>query len=244
MKPILTLALFAALAGIGSAATISYSDTTPVVEGGTLDGSNQLQVSKFDTSLGTLTKVEVTITLSMPSFTLDVDNDADTAANVKVTFGTIGGTSFSSSANTLNTSLNQLTGTDFGVASQLSTFDVQATSGDAIGTFENDGGSDNGSFITSSVLVGQIAPREISSAVWGEYQSATPGTISYDLAVDWVTDLNVNSGGGSGLVLWQGSIPAATFSSTVTYTYTAVPEPASALLGGIGFLFLLRRRRR
>jgi uncharacterized protein (TIGR03382 family) len=52
----------------------------------------------------------------------------------------------------------------------------------------------------------------------------------------------VSATGVSGL---QQSFTVSNISGAVvvTYTYTAIPEPSAALLGGLGFLALLRRRR-
>lgn len=242
MKLLINSIIGAALVTSASAATISFSDSTSVTESGTLQNLNTLTLSKFDTSLGTLTKVEVTITLSVPSFTVVVDNDSENAANVTVGFGTLGSVLFYSSANTLDTGFNQLSGSNFSISTQSSTFNVGAQDSDATDSFQNDSGSDNGSFTTTVVNVGQITPREINSAVWSQYTGV--GNISYDIAVDLVTNLNLNSGGGPGLVRFEGAIPSATYSAQVTYTYDAIPEPSAAALAGLGALALLRRRRR
>jgi len=134
-----------------------------------------------------------------------------------------------------------MSGSNFSIATQTSTFNVQPQAGgDGLGTFENDGGVDVGSFTTTNVLVGS-QNRQISSFVFDNYTGI--GDITYDIAADLVTNLNINSGGGTGEVLYQGVIPAATFAASVTYTYTPIPEPSAALIGGLGFLCLLRRRR-
>ncbi len=240
MKLLINSIIGATLVTGASAATISFSDSVSVTESGTLQNLNTLSLSKFDTSLGTLTKVEVTITLSVPSFTVVVDNDSENAANVTVGFGTLGSVLFETSASTWNGS-NTLSGSNFSITTQSSTFNVGAQDSDPVDSFHNDSGPDNGSFTTTVVNVGQLSPRVIHSSVWGDYSGA--GYITYDIALDLVTNLNLNSGGGPGLVRFEGAIPSATYSAQVTYTYDAIPEPSAAALAGLGALALLRRRR-
>jgi hypothetical protein len=221
-----------------NAASVVYNDTMSVTEGAT----NTLNLNKFNSALGTLTKVEVTVILSIPSFSIIVDNDSENSANVTVTFGTLGGVTYTSSASTLDGSLTTLSGSNFNVATQSSSFTVGAQNTDPTDAFNNDSGGDNGSFTTSSVSVGQTTTREINSAAWIQWTGAS-GTVDMELLIDFVTDMNINSGGSGGEVRFQGVIPSATYSAEVTYTYTAIPEPTAALLGGLGFLCLLRRRR-
>lgn len=233
----------AAIAGfaplLANAATVTFSDSTAVTEGGVLSGANLLNLAQFDPSLGTLTKVEIEVSLSLPSLDLVVDNDTDQASTVTTNFGTLGGTLFSSTASTFD-GTDTLAGSNFNVATQSSSFTVQATADDPTDVFNNDLGIDNGSFTTTPVNVGQLTLREINSFVWAQYTGT--GTVDFDLAVDFVTDMNVNTGGGTGEVRFQGVIPTAVFSASVTYTY--IPEPSSAvLLGCLGVLGLLRRRR-
>ena len=73
--------------------TISYSDTIAVTEQSpttSTTGLNLLTLQQFDTLGGTLTLtgVQLTVTLSVPSFTASVDNDSANLANVTVSFGT------------------------------------------------------------------------------------------------------------------------------------------------------------
>lgn len=246
MKPRILTSIFATMAfGLVSAnaATISFSDTTSVTETNlaALTGVNQLTVSKFNPALGTLTKVELTITLFVPSFVLKIDNDSVNTVGGFVNFGTLGGTSFFSSAATLDGLFTNLSGTNFGITTQSSAFTVDPNAIDAVDIFNDDVGVDHLTFNTGVVTVGQTTPRVINDVAWNQYSGL--GDITFDLGIDFVSDLNVNSGGGGGETRFQGSVPSATFASTVTYTYTAIPEPSAALLGGLGVLGLLRRRR-
>jgi hypothetical protein len=202
--------------------------------------NNVLNLTKFDSMGGalTLTGVQITITLAVPTLSIVVDNDSANLANVTALFATVGSPTFSSTASTFD-------GTDtvnpgyFSVTTQNSSFNVAGNDTDSTATFDDDGGPDNGSFTTAPVLVGQIATRDLSSATFASWTGV--GNVDLTLNIDFVTDLNINSGGGGGDTRFQGFIPSATYLADVTYTY--IPEPSTALLGALGALGLLRRRR-
>ena len=67
-------------------------------------------------------------------------------------------------------------------------------------------------------------------------------TTTGDFATVTVNSIGLTNSGG----LWTGTNGDVSYSfaqSTGDLTITAVPEPAAALLGGLGLLTLLRRRR-
>ena len=240
---LMTIAAAVIAGSAANAATISFNATKGVVEGSS-SGENILSLQKFDTMGGTrvLTNVAMTVTLSVPTYSMRVDNDSTTSANVTVVFGTLGSVGFSSSSSTYN-GLNTLSGSNFSVGVQTSPdTDVAANNSDASDAFNYDSGPDNYQFSTTAVLVGQTTNRMIDSAVWSQWTGV--GNVNLDLVVDLVNTLNLNSGGEAGFVRFDGVIPSATFASEVTYTYNVVPEPSAVVLGGIGMLFLLRRRNR
>lgn len=138
MKKLILLAALAPLTGFGAIQT--FSDTLFVVEG--ID--NDLSLTQFDSDLGTLNSVTLTVTLSVPSFDIIVDNDFTNAADFQSQFGTLGGVTFASTANTLDGSFNQLGDGDFSIATQSS--GVQPIAGndsDSVDSFDVDGGPDN-----------------------------------------------------------------------------------------------------
>lgn len=232
----LTLATVAAFSAPAvSAATSTFSDTMTITEG----ANNVLNLTQFDSMGGalTLTGVQITITLVVPSFSIVVDNDAANLANVTAQFATVGSPTFSSTALTTN-GIDSVNDSNFSVTTQNSSFDVAGNDTDSTTTFDDDGGPDNGTFTTSAVGVG-VNDRDLSSAAFADWTGV--GNVDLTLNIDFVTDLNINSGGGGGDTRFQGFIPSATYFAEVTYTY--IPEPSTALLGALGALGLLRRRR-
>jgi len=237
------LPLLAASSVAVNAATQTFSDIIVIAENSSLDGTNVITLSQFDSNLGTLTSVTVIAALKVPSLSIVVDNDSEALAEVTTVFGTIGGISYSSSALASDGS-NSIDSNDFNITTQNLTFSVEGNDTDSTSSFDVDGGPDNGSFTTTSVNNGDSVA--VASFSWGNYEDEFPGSISYEIAVDFVTDMNVNTGGGGGATRYEGTIPSSTFEVALTYTYTPVPEPSSyaALLGlfALGLVCIRRRR--
>jgi MYXO-CTERM domain-containing protein len=68
---------------------------------------------------------------------------------------------------------------------------------------------------------------------------------AFDSGSKSITVNNVAGGAGIRIAFWQGDSPATTAAGldNVAVSVTAIPEPSAALLGGLGMLALLRRRR-
>ena len=84
--------------------------------------------------------------------------------------------------------------------------------------------------------VSNSANRSVTSGVFSDYTGL--GTFTIDF-----TSNQINSSDSFSGIQTQIDPVASNGFITVEYTYEAVPEPTSALLGGIGCLALLRRRR-
>lgn len=231
-------------------ATSVQNDSTPVTEGGAFSAT-RLTFNQFDSDLGTLTGVTIDLQLTMPSFDLKVDNDTSAQATFSVTFGTVGGVQFQYSLpfiSTLDTAgTDLLDATDFQVTTQNSgSQTVAASDGDSTAQFDDDSSSDNYTFSTTAVAVGDTS-HEIGAGYIANYADPNPTSFTFDIIADFITDINVSPGGGTGDVRLSAVIPTATFSGTVTYTYTPIPEPSTyaALFGALalGAVVYVRRRK-
>lgn len=235
MKPLLLLTLTASLAGLSSAATIVQTETFSFVP----NDSRALTFDRFDTTLGTLTSVTVSVDITKSGGRFEVDNDSETSGTINLTHAVIG--SLSSS----DVSLRKTGGGVVSVGqsgsitatSTLSGQSVSATTGDSNSTFNATGNTDYVLFEPTDVNVGDSGT--IRSADLSDYEAV--GISSYDITFNPLQ--TVSATGLSGL---QQAFTVASVSGSVTVTYNyiaAVPEPGSALLGGIGVLLFFRRRR-
>lgn len=69
--------------------------------------------------------------------------------------------------------------------------------------------------------------------------SASPSSVNFKVDTVLTSQFTRGAAGGSVAANFLG-----TDSGTITITYTTIPEPGAALIGGLGLLALLRRRRR
>lgn len=236
MKSFLTLTLSTALAGLSSAATIVQTENFSFVP----NGNRTLNFDKFDTTFGTLTSVTVSVDMTKSGGRFEIDNDSDTAGTIDLTHSVIGllsstdvslrkaggGIVFVGQSGSI-TAVNSLTGQAVG-----------ASSGDSTTSFNATGNADYVLFQpanTSASDSGNIRSADIT-----DYTSV--GASTFNIKFD--ATQTVSATGLSGL---QQAFTVSGVSGNVTVTYNyiaAIPEPTSSLLGALGFLTLLHRRRR
>ncbi len=176
--------------------------------------------------------IKVDLILDVTGGQYVIDNDADSPASGSFSFG--GKAAISSSDVTLlDVSFNPVVGT--AAAGHTDTFSLAANFADGPGDYSPnppDGMVYIGGTETDSKS-GYINPMFFS-------QYLGIGTFDIDvLATQWAT-----FSGSSGLETAITPV-SASGSVKVTYDYTCVPEPSSimALVGGIGMLGLIRRRK-
>lgn len=208
------------LCPLANAATVSFfQDFGPASIGSPLFS---VTLPKFNPALGTLTKVTLTLNGQTSGSTLLFDNEAASPGTVSLQVGT--------TITATSSFLSALVATPAQTASGSVTADeLMDGSGDFTGpdSLSLIGGSGTDTDFNSSTAPGVL------SAVTG------PGTISVDLSNSIFTSSSTSG------IFGPVSPTAGTFSGNVTveYEYNLVPEPSSALLGGLGLLALMRRRR-
>jgi hypothetical protein len=227
-----------------SAATLTFNDSIDFTFTETA-GSNAVTMSQFDTSLGSLTDVKITIQYTVVAQELELDNDSDGTATGNYSFGEFGEDDFVGGVLTMNAGFNQLNAGDFSFTTQTFAYSLTADTGtEGDSTFDaQPGEADYVKFSTTETTYG-VVDRAINSAVWSNYEGL--GTVSFDLAKAYSTAITNNTLSGSGILRQASTLATGIFSSSVTYTYSAVPEPGTyALIAGLcafGWIAIRRRR--
>jgi len=219
MKLIAPLLIGAALITGASAATVVQDVTHTVTSAGT-----QYSFAKFDQRKGTLNSITFTIVSSDDSGSFSVTNNAASAAKVK------------SPVDNFTVYDDLTTGTDLVYSTGyigLVTTPSTAGTGDSLAS-----GATKTYTLTDKSLIGGIAQDLDLTSVLASYQSAT-GAGSVSFTASNAANATVTGGNFS----LNADTVANSTTLRMTYTYTAVPEPSVAVLGGLGALALLRRRR-
>lgn len=223
-----TLIAAAVLVSHASAQTIVQTQTIPTY---TASGSHGVVFDKFDTMGGTriLNGVTVSFSFDKTGGSYAVDNDSAQSGNITF-YHEIKArlTSTDVSLGTASTYLSAL--------SEFTTF-VGADDGDPQAEF-NAGGSDYVLYTPASLLDNSHTAN-IAANQWAAYTGLNTFLITFQALQTFSVD------GVGGLQSQTISSQVDSF-VTVTYSYTTtvVPEPQTALLGSLGALALLRRRRR
>lgn len=211
--------VFAAI-GIGAfcAASASASVLQYIESVPAAAGNNPLvvQVPQFDPSLGSLNSISVALSLEITPIA-EVFN-------------------IGSSAETFTTAF---TDTTAGGAGPVTWTDPYGQFGDANYSYTVPGGSASpGANDFPGPSVAGSSTTTVPIADFPDYTGV--GTYTLDYTVSGL----INSGGSPGGDLFYGGDRSLDGSATITYNYTAVPEPASMALIMIGSTGLLARRRR
>jgi len=213
-----TLSLLVALSSLQIASAASYTNYSSIaVAGASYSGYN---VAKFDTALGTLTGVQVTVPISELQGSVTVTNP---------TVGTVSVNNFDSTYYVYGSSgslgyTGQVIGIGFTGVATSPDWNTTTIAGSASQPF--------------SITAGQsytVGAETIAGTYFSAYQGS--GNVTFELK----NNFSVTTTGASYTV--DTSAAGANSQVAVTYTYTPIPEPAAALLGSIGMILLFRRRR-
>jgi len=222
-RPFLASLAALLLASSSQAATLSYTNQT------TAAGNNtpvDVNLSKFNTGLGTLTGVTVTVDF----LALEGDFDITTTTATSVTFLSAQG----------QTTLVQGTNNALGFTGYTNTTSVTTTPG----TNTVIPGNSSSNFLVDPTLVLSNQVQSINNTFWSAYQTAGSGNITFSLNKNPIITVS----GGTYSVNSVDFV--ADVQMIVTYDYdpsTAVPEPATAVAGAlviaVGLVVSARRRR-
>ena len=212
-----------ALAASSHAATLSYTNQV------TANGNNtpfNLNLSKFNTGLGTLTGVTVTVSFLDLSGSFDISTPTATS----VTFLSASG----------QTTLVEGTNNTLGFTGYTNSTTVTTTPG--TNTFIPGNSTTNFSVAPVNVLTN--LSQSINNTFWSAYQTAGSGNIVFSLT----KNPTITAAGGTYGV--DSTAFVANSQMVVTYDYdpsVAVPEPSTAIAGAlvvaVGLVVSARRRR-
>ncbi len=196
------------------------------------DDSAVLTFSEFNTSLGTLTSVQVEVSFTKSGGSFGADNESASPATVTLTQSVQGSLDFGTLDNSMVNSGYFGLPTSALKATSSTTVSLAASVGDPTNEF-NSTGADAYYYYPGNVTV--------TSSGYIADLSQFQGTGTYDLTFDATQSQKLTGVGGASLAYTPSTVSGY---ARVTYTYTAsVPEPHIPLqLGLFGTCLLFRRR--
>jgi hypothetical protein len=221
----LTFLAAAALISASPAATLSYTNTANAA---TNSVPVNLNLPKFNTGLGTLTGVVVTVNF----LSLDGSFTVNAAASTTATLNFVGAI----------TTLSNASNNNLGFSLYSNQTVVITTPGSNTTTT---GPATNLYTITPTNVV-LNASQTISNTFWSAYQTNGSGDVSFT----FIQQPFITVTGGPGAFGYDSTLFEGDAEMTVSYNYdaSAVPEPstvaAGALVAVVGTVGLVRRRRR
>ena len=226
-KTSLKIAALLLVASSTQAATVTYTNSV------TMNHNQNATVSlnMFDSSLGTLTGIYLEYITQLAGANVQLDNDSAQAQQ--------GTAAVLNSANTFSTS-TRITGTGISrfalYIDAQQVFDLGATSGDAIGAFNVTAGSDYADW--SPGTLSASSGGYVDSSVFSDYIGL--GTFTGTVKSSFYTSASFDGSDG----YFQGNTPNGVFDGKVIYTYSPIPEPASASMAILVLIagFWVRRR--
>lgn len=220
----LTVASVLSAAASTQAASVSYNSAT---FSGMSPYTVPLAIQKFDTSLGTLTGVSITVSSKTTANIVVINYGAtnqvftDATASIPVTVSTLVGSSTSSSLTATSTLASGIALAAPGQPGGFNVFTGVA-----------------GSWVTSSPAA-VIAPGDFAN-----YSGVGFGTVNVSVS----SGVGTFSGSGSSVAFGGSAVVDSYVTVTYEYTPVLVPEPTSSAMFGIGIVLAVglgwgRRRR-
>lgn len=200
---------------------------------GTPNINNTFTFNQFNTSLGTLTGIQITLTVNSQGGIYVLDNDSDSAATGTFEFGAMGSMS-STDVILLNSMFASIPG-NVG-AYQTQTFSLAADNGDGIGNLDSTG-PDGMAYIGHSES--GSGTGTVSNMLWSMGTKGFLGTGTYNILCNIMQWSNLTSTGG---VEYSVTPVTASGSVQVSYIYDAIPEPATLVILALGALIPMKKR--
>jgi hypothetical protein len=195
--------------------------------------NNTFTFNQFDSSLGTLTGIEITLTVNSNGGQIVIDNDSASAASGTFEFGAMGSIS-SSDVVLLNSMFAAIPGNTGAYHSQA--FALAADNGDGIGNLDATG-PDGMTYTGHSET--NTKSGMVSNMLWSLGAKGFIGTGTYDLLCNVLQWSNLNTSGG---VEYSVTPVTASGSVQVKYVYDAIPEPATLVILALGALVPMKKR--
>ena len=235
MKKIILIGLFLiTFAGSAWADVITNTDSVAMVNG----EDATITLSKFESSLGTLTRIYIEFTTALnPNGLSRFDNDNSLQQTFTVTLYSDPTDYFNVDFSLAGTGISA-NGSDFYIAASSSAITLEPTDGDSTSRF-NTGGDDYAEWNAGEQMA--TSGGYVNSTDFSDYIGTGNLTATINSLIEYTAS------GELDLVRQSHTTPTGTFSAKIIYEYAAVPEPAAiglVSLGGIVTLVTNRLKRK
>ena len=229
-KTALKIATALLAAGSLQAATVTYTNASVMAN----DADTTIGLSKFDVALGTLTGVYIEYKTLISGVSVAVDNDSSSQQTGTARVQNLVN-HFSVANSVLTPSFGSAVNLGELQISASQAFVLQQTLGDPLG-FTATGGPDYA--IWTPGTISATSGGDLNSLVFFQYQ----GTGSFNATIHSIFSTTATFNGADGY--FQGNTPSGAFDGKVIYTYSQIPEPATATLSVLVLIvgFWIRRR--
>ncbi len=229
-KFITFIGLVLVVAGSIQAASVSVTNAASVAM--QTEQDTTVSLAKFDDSLGTLTQIYIEFVTQISNARVQLDNDST---------GTVGARGNAACGISYFVTAANLTGTDIAdngsglaIFKQSSLISLSPTSGDATNVFNATGQGDY--YDWNPGIVKTKNSGLVDSGSFADYI----GSGSFDTTINSSLSTGASIAGG----YFIGNSPVCVFSAKVIYTYSQIPEPATASLSVLVILVAVWIRRR
>jgi hypothetical protein len=221
-KNLLIIAALLLVAGTLQAAMVTYSNSATMIS----SQNATFSLSKFDVALGTLTGVYVEYWTTLADSQFQMDNDSTSAQNATAKLRHIGLT-LSQTPSLLRSDFTTISAADLSISSNR-LFSLAATTTDDPLVFNNTGAGDYAVWAPGTLI--KTVSGNINNFTISQYE----GVGSYAVTANAEINTFVEYSGTDGRI--SIDTPTGAFAGKVIYTYSPIPEPATALsllLGGL-----------